>query len=160
MVGALRDYDMVLLMFATEIEILNELQPPDRASLFEEAAKAYQARANVRRELGKRAEAKIDQERALKLLAKVVKIRQGALVQDKSKATKIAAMGRIRLINAWTEPVSVMVDGKTYSLAAGEQKDLSRAEGTFAYEVEVLQHRAQGLVEAGKTYTIRIRAQQ
>jgi hypothetical protein len=154
---------MALLMYATEIEILNELVPADRAALFEEAAKGYRARANVRRELGKAGEAQMDQERAVKLVAEAAKIQKATVPakdRDKTKTAKTAVTGRIRLINAWTQPVSVIVDGTPYYLVAGEQKDLNRPEGAFTYETPILKQRVTGTVEAGITYTIRIRARQ
>src|SRR6516225_5848677 len=115
---------MVLLLYATEIEILNELEPADRGALFEEAAKAYRDRARVRRELGKGSEAQKDEAQAVKLAATAAKLQKGG-TSDKALTSKTAATGRIRLVNAWTQPVRVIVDGTPYALSVGEQKDLN-----------------------------------
>jgi hypothetical protein len=138
-------------MYATEIEILNEQESPERGALFEEAARAYRARASVRRELGRERAAKMDEEWAAKLTARAAQLQQ-------NRPAKNAATGRIRLVNAWTEPVSIILDGTSYSLGAGEQKELNHAAGPFTYEVPIIQQKALGEVEAGKTYTIRVRA--
>jgi hypothetical protein len=152
---------MVVLLLAAEVEILTDLEAPGRVELFGEAAQAYRARAGALQAAGKDREAQADLARATKLEARAAKLKEAAKASaeaEKSKKSASGEVGRIRLVNAWTEPVTVVVQGTSYYLLAGEQKEITRPVGDFTYEVQMLRHWARGKVEAGRVYTIRIRS--
>jgi hypothetical protein len=150
---------MVVLLFATEVEILNDLEAPGRIDLFGEAAQAYRARAAAFQTAGKSKEAQADLARAAKLDARASQLKKTAIkTADKAAKPASSDVGRVRLVNDWTEPVTVVVQGQVYYLLAGEQKEITRPVGEFTYEVQRIQHWAKDKLEAGKVYTIRIRS--
>jgi hypothetical protein len=65
--------------------------------------------------------------------------------------------GRLRLVNAYYEPVTVVVNGRAYTLAASETRYIdSVAAGTFTYEVLGIQaQRSRGLAP-NETFTITV----
>ena len=71
---ALRDQDMVILFYAIEIDVRNDLSAPDRDKLMEEAAKAYRVRADMFIAAGKLDRAEIDLFRAEKLDSEAAKL--------------------------------------------------------------------------------------
>jgi hypothetical protein len=110
----------------------------------------------------------MDEKRAGKLEATVKRIVEKAAKNpnkgtdpnktDTNKKTPEARPAtRIRLINEWKEPVTVVVGGVAYFLRVGETRLFPKPPGSFTYEVQVRQHWSRGTVEAGKTFTIRIR---
>jgi hypothetical protein len=176
---------MVILLYAVEVEILNEQQISQRDTLLKEAAGAYRVRANCYREMGELALASADEKRAGKLQAQAKKLAEGVTkngsasggdkrekstvgkkqagnsAEEKADAQKKQPEERrsakIRLVNEWKEPVTVVVSGVAYLLRAGEVKHIPRPVGPFTYEVQVRHHWARGILEPGKTFTIRIR---
>jgi hypothetical protein len=157
------------LLFAAEVEILNELDAPGRDAALVEAAEAYRARAATFQAMGKTKPAYNDRARAARLEARAAKLKKGTgkaagpAISSESLAGKPdtslrAKMGRIRIVNAWKEPVTVVLEGTSYYLLAGEERELTRQAGYFTYEVQMVQHWAKAKVEAGQTYTIRIRS--
>jgi hypothetical protein len=72
------------------------------------------------------------------------------------EAPRPSDTGQIRLINAWTEPVTVLVDSVPYRLQAGEERLIARAAGPFTYEVPGIQQSTTRDLGAGKTFAIRI----
>jgi hypothetical protein len=160
---------MVLLLFATEVEILNEQVAVDRDQVLREAAQAYRARSRCYRTKGLAALAAVDEKRvarleaaAKKLAAKAAKKKpanEGARKKTdaKKKAAEETTTAQIRLVNEWKEPVTVVLSGAAYFLRAGESRKVPKPPGPFTYEVHVRQHWSRGTLEAGKTFTIRIR---
>ena len=71
---ALRDQDVVILFYAIEIDVKNDLSAPGRDKLMEEAAKAYRVRADMFIASGKIDRAEIDLVRAEKLASEAAKI--------------------------------------------------------------------------------------
>lgn len=65
--------------------------------------------------------------------------------------------GRVRLVNTYLEPMTVVVNGKSYSVAPGEQRytDALPA-GTFTYEVLGVQALRDRTLSANETFTINI----
>jgi hypothetical protein len=161
---------MVVLLYGVEVEILNELAAPDREKFLREAAGAYRARAECLKAAGKPARADLDVARAAKLETNAAQLAakgQGSPAGAKEKvkeragaaqrqAAKPAASGRIRMVNEWEQPVTVVVGGVPYLLRAGEQKTIARPVGTFSYEVLIPHHWSRGRLEAGRVYTIRV----
>jgi hypothetical protein len=151
---------MVVLLFAAEIEILDELDAPNRDKILVEAAAAYRARADTYQLMNKHGLARLDVARAVSLETRAAKLKNGSGKEPpnaKRQAAKSGPMGRIRLVNAWKEPVSVVIENKSYYLLAGEEKEIVHTTGEFIYEIQTLQHWAKGQVEAGQTLTIRVR---
>ena len=143
---------MAVLLYAVEAEILTNLDTPDRGDFLAEAARAYRARGRCLDALGRQKAAQADRTRADGLEADAKKL---AGTPPKGKAGPAAP---VQVINAWTEPVTLVVDGVAYRLEVGEQKAIPASAGSVAYEMQAGPYRKAGTVEAGKSYTIRITA--
>jgi hypothetical protein len=156
---------MVILLYSVEVEILNEQRISERDILLKEAAAAYRGRGNCYREKGAPDLARADEKRAGKLEAQAKKLAESVKknaapeknVEAQKKRLEERGSAKLRLVNEWKEPVTVVVSGVAYHLRAGEVKDLSRPVGPFTYEVQVRHHWARGILESGKTFTIKIR---
>jgi hypothetical protein len=148
---------MVILLYAQEVEILNELAAPARGQVLQDAAQAYRARASCYKEAAQAQLAAADDKRAAKLEAKSKKLAVKAEKKtDKKISPQKGKQGQIRLVNDWHEPVTVVVSGVAHFLRSGESKMIPRPAGPFTYEVQVRHHWSKRILEAGKTYTIRI----
>jgi hypothetical protein len=63
----------------------------------------------------------------------------------------------IRLVNTYSDPVSVVVNGTTYRLEPGETRLLrDQAPGRFTYEVPGIQNAVDRELRAGETFTIHV----
>jgi tetratricopeptide (TPR) repeat protein len=145
---ALADHNMAVLFYAIEAEVLANLEAPDRADFLAEAARAYRARGQCLEALDRQKAAQADRQRADGLEADAKKLAGTA------PKRKEAAGGTIQVINAWTEPVTLMVGGVAYRLGVGEQKAIPASAASVAYEMLAGPYRRAGTMEAGKTYTI------
>jgi hypothetical protein len=145
---ALADHNMVVLFYALEAEVLKDLEAPSRDKFLVEAAQAYRARGVCQERLGRQTAAQADRKRADALDATAKELG--------SNATKAKApAGEIRLINGWAGGViTVVVDGVSYRLEAGEQRTIAAPANSVPYEMQAGQHRVSGTLQAGKTYTI------
>jgi uncharacterized coiled-coil protein SlyX len=63
------------------------------------------------------------------------------------------ATGRVRLVNRWMDPVTVLMDGASYQLAPGETRLVTKPAGSFQYEVLTVS-RANGEVVTAKARTL------
>lgn len=72
-------------------------------------------------------------------------------------APQTTSTGRVRLVNTYMEPMTVVVNGKSYPIAPGEQRytDALPA-GTFSYEVLGVQSLRDRMLAANETFTINI----
>lgn len=145
---ALADHNMAVLYYAVEAEVLNEVEAADRAAFLTEAARAYRARGRCLEALGRQKAAQDDRKRADGLEADAKKLPAA------TAKSKEGAGGQIHFVNAWAEPVTLVVNGVTYRLEVGEQKAIPAPAGSVAYEMVAGPYRRTGAVEAGKTYTI------
>jgi hypothetical protein len=143
---ALADHNQLILMYAVEVEILESQKDAERDEFLAEAAKAYRTREKCLQLLGKTTAAQADAKRADDLDAEAKKL----------AAKRSQTSGQVELINAWTRPATVMIDGVAYRLEVGERKTLNRPAGTFTYALEGSSSSATATVEAGKTMTIRV----
>lgn len=144
-----------MLLYALEVTILEEMDAPNRAEFLAEAANAYRAREKCQQLLGRTAAAQADAKRAGALEADAKKL----LAKAKSAAS--TSVGQVEIVNAWTQPATVLIDGTPYRLNVGERKTISHSVGTFTYSlVEGNGAIAKGNVEAGKTMTLKVVAQQ
>ncbi|HEV3257301.1 MAG TPA: hypothetical protein VG013_10510 [Gemmataceae bacterium] len=147
---------MAILLYAVETELRDELDSADPTFL-KQAARAYRARGDALRADGQLAAARADAKRAEKLEADAQKAAKTAKrPSSEAESAEAPKTGRIVLVNAWTEPVTVLVEGRAYSVPAGDRRAITRAPGEFEYEVPAAQHQGKARVEAGKTFTIRI----
>ncbi len=148
--NALRDYTQVALLYGVELEVLGQVDGPDRDKVMLEAAEVYRNRARVLDALNRLDRAQADRQRADKMEAEAKKMASVATrLTDKS-----AESGQVQLTNAWTDTVEVIIEGSRYTLKAGEQKTISRNAGAFRYEVPAANYRGEGKVEAGKAFPI------
>jgi hypothetical protein len=132
---------MVVLLLAVELEILNEQAAADRDKLMLEVSQAYRNRSRCLSAVGRLEAAQSDLKRAEQL----------------EKDAKKLAEGQIELINRWTGPVTVLIDGVPYRLAVGESKLITRQAGPFRYELPATGQVSNGRVEAGKVFGVQIR---
>jgi hypothetical protein len=146
---ALADHNMAVLYYAVETEVLNEVEAPDRPAFLTEAARAYRARGGCLEALGRQKAAQDDRKRADGLEADAKKLPAPAA------KSKEGTGGQVQFVNAWTEPVTLVVNGVTYRLEVGEQKSIPAPASSVGYEMVAGPYRKAGSVEAGKTYTIR-----
>jgi hypothetical protein len=147
---ALADHDMVVLYYAIEVEVLDNLDAPDRATFLAEAARAYRARGKCLEALGRQQAAGVDRKRADRLET------TARTLASKTPKGKEGTGGPIQVVNGWTEPVTLVVEGVAYPLEVGEQKAIPATAAAVAYELRAGPHRESGTLEAGKTYTIRL----
>lgn len=102
-------------------------------------------------------------ERLEKLEVDVVRLESAAEKARRSFAAEpppssgsAAGRGTLRLENAYSLPMSVLVDGVTYTLQPGEIRNVERTAGSFTYEVPGVQANVLRSLTAGETFTIRI----
>jgi hypothetical protein len=149
---ALADHQMVVLYYAIEVEILINLDNPDRANFLTEAAQAYRARGKCLEALGRQQAAQGDRKRADGLES------EGRKLARRTTTPRDTPSKPLRLTNAWTEPVTVMIAGDIYRLGVGDNRTIIVATDTVAYEMQAGTYRERGTLQAGKTYTIRVQA--
>jgi tetratricopeptide (TPR) repeat protein len=144
---ALDNHHRVVLFYAIEVEVLTDLEAPDRDRFLVEAAQAYRARGQCLEALGRQQAAEADRKRADGLE------RDARKLASQLKARE-SASGQVQFTNDWTQPVTLVVDGVSYRLEVGEHKSLPASAGSVAYEMQAGPYRMSGTVAAGKTYTI------
>ncbi len=66
-------------------------------------------------------------------------------------------MGQIQILNEYPTMMYVFVDGVSYAIPPYTNRMISRAAGTFSYEVYGVQGSVLRTLAAGETFTIRIR---
>ncbi len=76
--------------------------------------------------------------------------------QQGAAARPLPLLGTIKLTNSYVMPVSVVVDGRMYTLGTSETLSLDRLPGAFTYEVLGIQANTLRTVSAGETLTIRV----
>ncbi len=146
---ALADYQMLVLYYALEAEILTSVDSPDRGRFFGEAAQAYKSRSACLDALGRTKEAARDRKRADGLLADAKK------QEPKVPAVSGTATQTVQIHNVWPQPVTMIIAGVNYRLESGEQKTIPLSTASVSFEMQTGTYRTTGTVQAGKTYTIR-----
>jgi tetratricopeptide (TPR) repeat protein len=141
---ALADHSMNVTYLAIELEVLGEVDGADRARVLTEAAEAYRARSKCLDVLGKRDAAERDRDRAKELQAQLKQPAEDAVAKD-----------RVRIINAWSSPVSVVIDGVTHRIDAGARKEIPLAATSVTCQVQAGPYLQTATFRAGKSYTIR-----
>jgi tetratricopeptide (TPR) repeat protein len=158
---ALLDHNQLILLSGIEAEILTELDSSSREAFLREFAEQYLYRSKCLRGLRRTDRALRDLKRAAqleddaeKLATKAAKAKPQTAGKDPAAVTGDKGQGRILLINVWTQPVTVVLDGTTYALEVAEIKSLLRPAGTIGFEVQGSQQKQKALLEAGKTVKI------
>jgi hypothetical protein len=141
---ALADHMMAVTYYAIEVEILNELEAPDRAKVLAEAADAYLARGKCLEALARLPAAALDRKRAEALQA-----------QAKPQPTDTVPADHVRIINAWTAPVTVALDSATYRIEAGTRKDIPLPAESVTCQLRTGPYLQTATLRAGKSYSIR-----
>jgi tetratricopeptide (TPR) repeat protein len=140
--NALVDYNMTVTYLRIEVEILNDLEAPDRTDVLTEAADAYVARSKCLETLGRREAARLDRQRSNDLLGKAKQL------------AKVAA-DKVQIINAWSGPISIVIDGSTYRIEAGTRKDIPLPAASVTCQVQTGPYQQTTTLQAGNSYTIR-----
>jgi hypothetical protein len=146
---ALADHTMVVTYYAIEAEILSSLGAPERDKLLTEAANAYLARGKCQELLGRQKAAQVDRKRADDLQANAKK-----LASESAKAKEVPA-GHFRFENAWTEAVTIAIEGNTYRLEVGEQRTIPAPDGPVFGQIQTGSRVQAATLEAGKVYRLR-----
>jgi len=145
-----------------EAEVLAEVEASNREAFLREFADEYLERSQCLRALRRQEGALRDLKRAAQLEEDAQKLADkaakpkpanggsgGTAAVDSPKGT-----GTILLINVWSEPVTVVVEGTAYSLEVAELKVLTRTAGPFNFEVQGSERKQKGNLESGKTVKI------
>jgi hypothetical protein len=143
---AIADHNMIVLFYAIEAEILTNLDSPNRDKFLLGTAAAYRARSRCLELLGQKKAALADQKRADGLDKEAKKL------ASKSPTSKEAP---IQVNNAWEDVVTLVVDGVTYRLEAGEHKTIPVSAAEVSFEMRAGPHHQTGTLQAGQAYTIR-----
>ena len=136
---------MLVLLLGVELEILNEMAVRERDKLMIEAGRAYRDRGRCWTILGRTEAAQNDVKRAEQL------------EQDARKLTERTKEGQIELINRYSAPVTILIDGVAVRLGVGESKLIPKQPGPFRYEVPSTGQVSTGQLEAGTVFRIQIR---
>ena len=148
---ALADHKMIVLFYAIEAEILDNLKSPDRSKFLAESARAYRARGKCLELLGRTQEAARDRTKADGVEEVAKKL------EDTSSQGNDKMAAAVLVLNYWTEPVIFVVDGASHRLEIGRPKDNSCARQASSPRMRCRRASTGGLgtLEAGKKYTIR-----
>ncbi len=138
---------MLVLLYAVEVEVLTTLETPGRDKFLVEAAAAYRDRSKCLARLGRTDAADADRKRADALETEARKVA--------TAAAKANPSGEVQVVNAWTEPVTIVVNGVSYRVEVGATQAIPLSGATASYEMRAGPHRTTGTLEAGKSYTIR-----
>jgi hypothetical protein len=98
-------------------------------------------------------------EKAMTAMRDQIKFYQPAPAPSPGTTTtdKLPLVGRIRLRNDFVNPVSVVVNGKSYRLDPGQSDTLNNIPaGPFSFEIIGIQGRKQEMLAANETYTITV----
>ncbi len=143
---------MIVFSYAVELDLADP-KADGYADLLRDAAKAYRTRAACLEAKGDPEGAGRDRRRADKLDAKAKRAGEG----DKRAEAPARPPGQVTLRNDWTDPLTVIIGGVSYTLQVGETKTLPAPAGTFPYEMLAGPARVQGTLESGKTYSLGVR---
>jgi sRNA-binding protein len=143
-----------VLTYAVELDVLEPLDAPDFGAVLTEAAEAYRARAVLQSKRQNEKAARADNARAEKLEAQAKKLATTTVAKKPKPAG--GETSRFEVNNTWTSAVTVIVDGVSYSVPAGETRRITVPAGAFTYEVRDIQAPVTRQVKAGETYAIRV----
>jgi tetratricopeptide (TPR) repeat protein len=154
---ALLDHNQLILLSGLEAEILGELEAPSREAFLREFAQEYLDRSKCLRGLRRTERAVRDLKRAAQLDDDAEKLAEKAAKGKPAKAPDPAAArgkGSVLLINVWSQPVTVVVEGTAHALEVAEIKSLTLPAGPVNFEVEGSQQKQKAILETGKTVKI------
>jgi tetratricopeptide (TPR) repeat protein len=140
---AIADYKMLVFSYAVELDAADS-NSNAYSDLLGAAAKAYRTRGACFQAKGDAEAAQRDAKRAEKLEGKVKK--------DKGAE----ATGRVTVRNDWTDPLTLVIAGASYTLQVGESKTVPSPLGAFSYEMQAGPLRTTGTLEAGRNYSFKV----
>ena len=65
--------------------------------------------------------------------------------------------GQVTLRNDWTDTLTIIVGGASYTLRVGETKKIPTPAGSFPYEMQAGSSSVQGTLNSGHTYSLGVR---
>jgi hypothetical protein len=130
---------MLVFSYAVELDAADP-KGDGYEALVREAVGAYRSRAACHEARGDVRAAQRDAKRAEALEAKL---------------RKDTPVGQVTVRNDWAEPVTLVIAGVEYTLAAGETRTLATPAGSASYEMRAGPHRITGTVDAGKSYRVK-----
>jgi hypothetical protein len=149
---AAADYGMVVFSYAVELDIADP-KADGYDDLVRNASKAYRTRAACLEAKGDKDAAGRDQRRAEKLEAKAKSAADKAQAADAPPATTAS---HVTLRNDWTDTLSIVIGGVSYTLRVGETRTVPSPTGSFPYEIQAGGNRAQGTLESGRSYSLAV----
>ncbi len=144
---AAADYGMIVFSYAVELDVADP-KADGYDDLLRDAAKAYRTRAACLQAKGDEAAAGRDLKRADKLEAKTKKAGTAAAPAQTSQVT---------LRNDWTDTLTILIGGASYTLRVGETKTIPTPAGSFSYEMQAGASSVQGTLNSGHTYSLGVR---
>jgi DinB family protein len=145
---AAADYGMIVFSYAVELDAADP-KAEGYNDLLREAAKAYRTRAACLRAKGDAEASARDVKWAEKLEARAQK------AEAKSADAPAGLPARVTLRNDWTDALTVVIGGVSYTLQVGETKTLPAPAGSFAYEMQAGSYQIKGTLDSGRTPRIR-----
>src|ERR1700736_6625680 len=150
---AAADCGMIVFSYAVGLDIADP-KADGYDDLLREAAGAYRARSACLDAKGDAEAARRDARRAEKLEAKAKKAGDG----DKAaQAPAVPLTSRVTLRNDWTDTLTVIVGGVSYTLRVGETKTIPSPAGTFPYAMQAGAATIKGTLDSGPSYSLGVR---
>jgi hypothetical protein len=146
---AAADYGMIVFSYAVELDIADP-KAEGYDDLLRDAARAYRTRAACLQAKGDEEAAGRDLKRADKLEAKAKKGGTG-------EAAAAPPTGQVTLRNDWTNRLTIIIGGVSYTLQVGETKTIPTPAGSFSYEMQGGGYSVQGTLNSGNTYSLGVR---
>ncbi len=147
---AAADCGMIVFSYAVELDLADP-KADGYEDLLRDAAKAYLRRAACLQAKGDPEAAAHDLKRADKLEAKA------KLAGEKDRAATAPAAGQVTLRNDWTDTLTLVIGGVSYTLRVGETKTIPSPGGTFPYEMQAGAATVKGTLDSGRTYSLGVR---
>jgi hypothetical protein len=143
---AAADYSMIVFSYAVELDIADP-KADGYDDLVRDAARAYRIRAACLQAKGDEEAAGRDLKRADKLEAKAKK-------GQAAEAPTAPPSGQVTLRNDWTDTLTIIIGGASYTLRVGETKTIPTPAGSFPYEMQAGQSSVRGTLNSGRTYSL------
>ncbi len=67
------------------------------------------------------------------------------------------AASQVTLRNDWTDTLTLVIGGVSYTLRVGETKTIPSPGGTFPYEMQAGAATVKGTLDSGRTYSLGVR---
>lgn len=139
-------YDLAIAYFSEALALDSRL------------ARAYLGRGLAYKAKGEQARAEADFKKAVELERPLDEVKQQrvSMYYSPTETGPTVQTGLIRLHNAYTMPVTMVVNSLTYRLKPGEEITLRLPAGQFTYEVPGIQGLVTRALEANATFQIKV----